>query len=72
MDHYDYLYRLIVTSDGLYIFSPECKIREVIVSGCDNDGWLLGSNDIDEFLDGISTIKALLAYGINPVEHLSV
>ena len=69
IDHCDYMYRLIVTSDGLYILSPENKISETIVYGSDESGLLLGSNDIDEFLDGISTIKAMLSCGLNPVEH---
>ena len=68
VDCKSYTYSLVITCDGLYIMSPSRdKISEVIVYGSDNNGWLMGTDDIDVFLDSILTIKELLSVGYNPL-----
>lgn len=61
-------YKLAVTTNGLYILNnTQTKIIETIVLGPSNDGYVLGTNDLNEFLDAISLIKEILLQGNNPL-----
>lgn len=71
IDHKSYRYLLVISSDGLYIMSPERdRITETIVCGEDNNAWLCGTDDLDEFLDAISDIKHLISIGFNPLAFI--
>ena len=62
-------YTLAVTKTGLYILSNDkAKITEVIINSDDNDGYMLGTDDIDQFLDAILLFKACILKGDNPFE----
>jgi hypothetical protein len=66
---YDYL--LVVSSDSLYILSPDrTKIVEVIVDGLDNDGYICAADNENKFLDAIVDIKRDILAGLNPLDYI--
>lgn len=70
-DTNDYEYLLAVSSDGLYVLSPDkSKIVETVVDGKDNDGWVFSANSENDFLDAITQIKRDILDGINPLDYL--
>lgn len=63
-----YPYLLAVSSDSLYVISPDKKmIIEIIVEGKDNNGCLCAADSEDDFLDAILLIKKDILAGLNPL-----
>jgi len=64
--HYEYM--LAVSSDTLYVISPDkTRLIEVINDGTDINGYLLSAESEDEFLDTILRIKQDICSGKNPL-----
>lgn len=70
-----YKYFIALSTDKLLILEKvkqdEYNLVETIVSGVDNDGLLLSAPDENAFLDAITTIKAILLSGNNPLVVLN-
>lgn len=66
-----YSYLLAVSSDSLYVLSPDKKeIIETIVDGTDDDGYICAADSENDFLDGIIQIKSDILSGLNPLDWL--
>ena len=66
-----YEYLLAVSSDSLYVLSPDRKmIIESIVEGTDNDGYVVQADNEDDFLYAIVRIKKEILRGVNPLNSL--
>jgi hypothetical protein len=64
--HYEYM--LAVSSDTLYVISPDkTRLVEIINDGTDINGYLLSAESEDEFLDTILRIKQDICSGYNPL-----
>jgi hypothetical protein len=71
LDNSGYEYLLAVSSDSLYILSPDRKqIIESIVEGTDNDGYVVQADNEDDFLYAIVRIKKEILRGVNPLNSL--
>ena len=67
--HYEYM--LAVSSDTLYVISPDkTRLIEIINDGTDIDGYLLSAESEDEFLDTILLIKQDISSGKNPLHWI--
>jgi hypothetical protein len=70
-DDESYEYLLAVSSDSLYVLSPDrSRIVETIVKGKDNDGYLLSADCENDFLDAIIIIKRDILSGVNPLDWI--
>jgi len=70
-DDCSYEYLLVVSSDSLYILSPDrSRFVETIIKGEDNDGYILAASSEDDFLDGIVIIKSHILAGYNPLNWI--
>lgn len=70
-DYSFFPYLLVVSSDSLYILSPDKKtIVEIIIEGKDNDGYVCASDNEDDFLDAIIDIKRDILAGLNPLRWI--
>ena len=66
-----YEHLLVVSSDSLYILSPDrTKIVETIVDGKDDDGYICATDNENDFLDAIIDIKRDLLNGVNPLDWI--
>ena len=66
-----YEYLLAVSTDSLYVLSPDkSRIIETIVEGEDNDGYLLSADCENDFLDAIVIIKRDILSGLNPLHWI--
>ena len=71
IDNTAYEYLLAVSSDSLYILSPDkSRIVETIVEGKDNDGFIASADCENDFLDAIVMIKRDILSGLNPLEWI--
>jgi len=70
-DDKSYEYLLAVSSDSLYILSPDrSRIFETIVKGEDNNGYLVSADCENDFLDVIVIIKRDILSGVNPLDWI--
>lgn len=70
-DNSSYEYLLAISSDSLYILSPDKhRIVETIVEGKDNDGYIASTDCENDFLDAIITIKRDILSGLNPLDRI--
>jgi hypothetical protein len=66
-----YPYLLVVSSDSLYIMSPDrTMLIETIIEGKDNDGYVCAADDEDHFLECIIDIKRDILNGFNPLDWI--
>lgn len=65
-----YLYLLAVSTDSLYVISPDRQLVETIIKGVDNKGYVVSAEDEDVFLESISLIKQCILNGQNPIVAL--
>jgi hypothetical protein len=66
-----YEYLLAVSSDSLYVLSPDrSRIFETIVKGEDNNGYLVSADCENDFLDAIVIIKRDILSGLDPLDWI--
>lgn len=66
-----YEYLLAISSDSLYVLSPDkSRFIETIIEGKDTDGYIASADCEDDFLDAIVIIKRDILSGLNPLDWI--
>jgi len=63
-------YYLAVSSDTLVTMSKDLKPIEFLRRGTDDDGYLCGTNNLDDYLDGIFKITNSIDAKQNPLTYI--
>jgi hypothetical protein len=63
-------YLLCYSKDTLITLDAKWQPIEWICDGIDNDAFVAGTNDLNDYLEAINTIKGMIRNGINPKVHL--
>ena len=70
-DNSFYPYLLVVSSDSLYIMSPDrTMLIETIIDGKDTDGYVCAADDEDHFLECLLDIKRDILKSVNPLNWI--
>lgn len=67
-DYYPFL--MGISTDSLIILTKDKEFVEWIIIGKDDNGTLATTDNQDEFLDAIVTIRNMIVEGINPLLYI--